>query len=100
MDRVEYVLLALGESGVELEDAAHDLVGRRLPHAARDVGSGIDAHHMARGRDSDQVAGRPDRIGYVEPGIIDRAARAEIGRAPCRKECRCRWWQYHEKKEK
>src|SRR5437870_12759762 len=38
----------------------------------------------------------PHRAGRIEHGCTDM----EIGRASCGKECRSRWWTYHEKKIK
>src|SRR5690606_18667544 len=31
----------------------------------------------------------------AEPGDVGSPWAIEIGRASCRKECRCRWWPYH-----
>ena len=57
-------------------DPAHDLVGRRLVHAAVDVGPGVDAEHVARRRDRDsrwilaEIGG--EGIGDQQPGVVDR----------------------------
>ena len=72
-------------SAIELERAAHDLVGRRLEHAALGVGARVHAEHMAAGRHDLARAGL--RIGDDDPRVVerrvlrvgDRAARLEVG---------------------
>ena len=68
--RVEDVVLALAERELERlasavqvarDDAADDLVGRRLVHAALDVGARVDAGHVAGGRDQPVALGRVRR---------------------------------------
>ena len=54
--RVEDLLLAGGEVGRQAGDAAHDLVGGRLVHAALDVGPGVDPDDVAGRREQERLA--------------------------------------------
>ena len=65
----------LVELALQPGDAAHDLVGRRLVHAALDVGARVDADHVARRRhrvvaDHGQVSGI--RVRDHQPGVVER----------------------------
>ena len=62
--RVEHVLLAVGERQLDAEDAAHDLVGRRLVHAALVVDARADAGTWPDGGCEHVCAGRRGR-GFI-----------------------------------
>ena len=65
----------LVEDALQAGDAAHDLVRRRLVHAALDVGARVDADHVARRRNrivGDLAQVRRIRIGDQQPRVIER----------------------------
>ena len=64
-DRVEQVVLVLGDVDLEVDGAPHDLVGRRLVHAAGVVVAAPDAGHVAARRDED--VGAAGRVEDLDP---------------------------------
>ena len=79
--RVEDVVLALAERvrerlaaavQVAADDAAHHLVGRRLVHAALDVGARVDPGDVTAGRDQLSPVGRVRRE-HAHPRVVEGA---------------------------
>ena len=69
--RVEQFLLELVDVLIETQRAEHHFVGRRLVHAARDVGIGIDAGDEA-GRRRRQFQALAGGVGHDHPGVVQR----------------------------
>ena len=67
---------SLLSDALQADDAAHDLVGRRLVHAALDVGARVDAEHVARlaGSGNPAICAQIDRIriGDQQPRMVER----------------------------
>ena len=67
----------LVEHALQADDAAHDLVGRRLVHAALDVGARVDAERRGRSAGSGTSAARSATSpgtgrGIEQPRVVER----------------------------
>ena len=62
--------IAVVDVVLEVERAAHRLVGRRLEHAALGVGARVDAEHVAAGRH--ELARARLRVGSLDPRVVER----------------------------
>ena len=63
---------------VEIERAAHDFIGRRLPHAARVVGAGPDAGHVAGRRHEGEQPSH--RVHGLDPRPVEGGVHGVVAR--------------------
>ena len=73
---IEDVVLLLVEDPLQADDAAHDFVGRRLVHAALDVGARVDARRRGPTAGSGSRRTLPGFSGYgsrnQQPRVVER----------------------------